>query len=150
MTGLSTIVYHSKASVGFSELDLLYLLAGSRARNRAEGLTGVLVFDRGAFFQWIEGPNLPLQRVWNSIRQDPRHADLQVLADSAIPMRLFQDWHMHFAHRDCKAANHIDGLIQASDDIMDRLHETPEQAPMILAEFSELGGGPFARMFAQT
>lgn len=148
MTGLSTIVYHSKASVGFTELDLLYLLAGCRARNRAEGLTGVLVFDRSEFFQWIEGPNLPLQRVWNSIRQDARHTDIKVLADSSIPMRLFQDWHMHFAHRDCKAANYIDGLIQASDDIMDRLHEKPTEAPMILAEFSELGGGPFARMLA--
>ncbi len=53
MTPLSTIVYHSKASVDFTELDLLYLLAGSRARNRDEGVTGILVYDRGAFFQWI-------------------------------------------------------------------------------------------------
>lgn len=146
MTALSTIVYHSKASVNFSELDLLYLLAESRARNRAESVTGVLVFDRGQFFQWIEGPNLPLQRIWNSIRQDPRHADIQVLADTSIPMRLFQDWHMQFAHRDCKAAHYIDGLIQASDEVMDRLHEAPNEAPLILAEFSEMGGGPFSRM----
>ena len=146
MTALSTIVYHSKASVEFSELDLLYLLAGSRARNRAEGVTGVLVFDRGAFFQWLEGPNLPLLRVWNSIRKDPRHHDIQVLADMSIPMRLFQEWHMQFAHRNCKAADHIDGLIQASDDVMDQLHDHPERAPMILAEFSELGPGPFSRM----
>lgn len=145
MTPLSTIVYHSKASVEFTELDLLYLLADCRARNRAEGVTGVLVFDRGAFFQWIEGPNLPLQRVWNAIRQDRRHHDIQVLADTSIPVRLFQEWHMQFAHRDCKAANYIDGLIQASDQVMDRLHEAPDEAPMILAEFSEIGGGPFAR-----
>ena len=148
MTPLSTIVYHSKASVDFTELDLLYLLAGSRARNRDEGVTGILVYDRGAFFQWIEGPNLPLQRVWNSIRKDPRHHDIQVLADTSIPIRLFQDWHMQFAHRDCKAADHIEGLIQASDQVMDRLHESPNEAPMILAEFSEIGGGPFSRLFA--
>lgn len=147
MTPLSTIVYHSKARVEFSELDLLYLLAGSRARNRAEGVTGVLVYDRGAFFQWIEGPNLPLQRIWNSVRQDPRHHDLQVLADTSIPVRLFHDWHMQFAHRDCKAANYIDGLIQASDQVLDRLHQAPNEAPLILAEFSEMGAGPFARMF---
>lgn len=147
MTPLSTIVYHSKASVGFSELDLLYLLAGSRARNRAEGVTGVLVFDRGTFFQWIEGPNLPLQRIWNSIRKDVRHHEIQVLADTSIPIRLFQDWHMQFAHRDCKAANYIEGLIQASDTVMDRLHEKPFEAPLILAEFSDVGGGPFARSF---
>ncbi len=146
MSGLSTIVYHSRASINFSELDLLYLLAGSRARNRSEGVTGVLVFDRGSFFQWIEGANLPLQRIWNSIQKDPRHHDIRVLADHAIPVRLFQDWHRQVAHRDCRAANYIDGLIQASDDVMDRLHEHPEDAPMILAEFSAMGGGPFSRM----
>jgi hypothetical protein len=52
---------------------------------------------------------------------------------------------MQFAHRDCKAANYIDGLIQASDQVMDRLHERPNEAPMILAEFSAIGGGPFSR-----
>lgn len=148
MTALSTIVYHSKAAVQFSELDLLYLLAESRARNRAEGITGLLVFDQGAFFQWIEGPNLPLQRIWNAIRKDVRHRDIQVLADNAIPVRVFQEWHMQFAHRDCKAARYIDGLIQASDDVMERLHREPQQAPIILAEFSELGGGPFSRMLS--
>lgn len=146
MATLSTIVYRSKAAVGFTELDLLYLLAGCRARNRSEGITGVLVFDRGAFFQWIEGPNLPLQRIWTSIRRDIRHNDIRVLADTSIPVRLFQDWHMQFAHRDCKAANYIDGLIQASDQVMDRLHEAPDNAPAILAEFSEIGGGPFSRL----
>lgn len=150
MTTLSTIVYHSKASVGFTELDLLYLLAGSRARNRDEGVTGILVFDRGMFFQWIEGPNLPLQRIWNAIRKDTRHHDIKVLADTSIPVRLFQDWHMQFAHRDCKAANYIDGLIQASDQVMDRLHESPNEAPIILAEFSELGGGPFSRLLSRS
>jgi hypothetical protein len=30
---------------------------------------------------------------------------------------------------------------------MDRLHDAPDEAPMILAEFSALGGGPFSRMF---
>ena len=148
MSSLSTIVYHSKASVGFTELDLLYLLAGSRARNRTEGVTGILVFDRGMFFQWIEGPNLPLQRIWNSIRKDQRHHDIKVLADTSIPVRLFQDWHMQFAHRDCKAANYIDGLIQAADQVMDRLHEAPNETPMILAEFSALGGGPFSRLLS--
>jgi hypothetical protein len=148
VTTLSTIVYHSKATIAFSELDLLYLLAEARARNRSEGVTGLLVFDRGAFFQWIEGPNVPLQRVWNTIQRDPRHHQIQVLADMSIPMRLFQDWHMQFAHRECRAANHIDGLIQAADDVMDRLHQAPDQVPLILSEFSELGGGPFARLFS--
>jgi len=70
------------------------------------------------------------------------------LADTSIPVRLFQDWHMQFAHRDCKAANYIDGLIQASDQVMDRLHEAPDNAPAILAEFSEIGGGPFSRLLS--
>ena len=116
------------------------------ARCSPDLLFSFFLFGGGVFFQWIEGANLPLQRIWNSIQKDPRHHDIRVLADHAIPVRLFQDWHMQFAHRDCRAANYIDGLIQASDDVMDRLHDRPEDAPMILAEFSAMGGGPFSRM----
>ncbi|MDA1186373.1 MAG: BLUF domain-containing protein [Burkholderiaceae bacterium] len=142
---LSTLVYHSRASQLFTEIDLLYLLAAARSRNQAEGLTGMLVYDDGHFFQWLEGPALPLQRVWTAIRHDARHEAIEVIADSEIPLRLFRDWHMQFAHRGGKAAQNIDGLILAPDDVVTALHQNPRRVPEILAEFSCLGAGPYAR-----
>ena len=142
---LSTLVYHSRASQLFTEIDLLYLLAAARSRNQAEGLTGMLVYDDGHFFQWLEGPALPLQRVWTAIRHDARHEAIEVIADSEIPLRLFRDWHMQFAHRGGKAAQNIDGLILAPDGVVSALHQNPRRVPEILAEFSCLGAGPYAR-----
>lgn len=142
---LSTLVYHSQAIEPFSEVELLYLLAAARSRNRSEGLTGLLVYDEGQFFQWIEGPPLSLQRVWHSIQKDPRHQSLRVITDAEIPIRLFSQWHMQFAHRGGAAALHIDGLVEASPDVLEALHQNPDRAPEILAEFSSLGAGPFAR-----
>ncbi len=142
---LSTLVYHSRAIQLFSEIDLLYLLAAARSRNQSEGLTGLLVYDEGQFFQWLEGPALPLQRVWTAIRQDPRHEAVEVIADSEIPMRLFSDWHMQFAHRAGKTARYIDGLIEAPEDVLVALRQNPRRVPEILAEFSTLGAGPYAR-----
>jgi hypothetical protein len=144
---LSTLVYHSHATQLLAEVDLLYLLAAARSRNQSEGLTGLLVYDEGHFFQWLEGAALPLQRVWTAIRHDPRHEDIEVLADSEIPLRLFRDWHMQFAHRGGKAARHIEGLIEAPEDILSALHQDPRRVPEILAEFSTLGAGPYARDF---
>ncbi|NDA71690.1 MAG: blue light sensor protein, partial [Betaproteobacteria bacterium] len=33
----------------------MYLLGQARGRNQAEMITGLLVYDRGLFYQWIEG-----------------------------------------------------------------------------------------------
>lgn len=145
MPKLSTLVYRSRA-VDVDTVDLLYLLAQSRGRNRADGVTGLLVFDQGRFFQWMEGPDEPLARVWRAIRRDPRHEAIEVLADLVIPMRLFSDWHMQFAMRSERdEAALIDGYVAAPADVLERLHRQPLQAPSILAEFSMLGQGPYGR-----
>ena len=146
MPKLSTVVYRSRA-VDVDTLDLLYLLAQCRARNRCDGVTGLLVFDQGCFFQWMEGPDEPLARTWRAIRRDPRHEAIEVLAELAIPMRLFTDWHMQFAMRSERdEAALIDGYVAAPADVLDRLHRQPLATPSILAEFSALGRGPYARV----
>ncbi|NCX03893.1 MAG: hypothetical protein EBV72_13625 [Betaproteobacteria bacterium] len=65
--------------------------------------------------------------------------------NQAIPIRLFRDWHMQLAFREGYWGSAIDGLVQAPNDVLDQLHEQPQRAPAILAEFTALGGGPFAR-----
>jgi hypothetical protein len=52
---------------------------------------------------------------------------------------------MQLAFREGYWGSAIDGLVQAPNDVLDQLHEQPQRAPAILAEFTALGGGPFAR-----
>ena len=49
------IVYTSTATEDFSTTDLRKLLLGARTRNRALGVSGMLVFHGGTFLQALEG-----------------------------------------------------------------------------------------------
>ena len=137
---LSAIVYRSRASMPMSDIDLFYLLAQARERNEHMGLSGIVLYDRGHFFQWIEGADGPLGEVWRSIRGDARHKDIQVLVDQEIPTRLFAGWHMQFAHRDRQHESIVDGFVVADPQTLDDLHLNAEKVPNILATFSKLGG----------
>ncbi len=140
MSDLSIIVYRSRAIVPFTDIDLFYLLAHARERNQAAAISGVVLYDRGHFFQWVEGANQQLGQIWNRIRSDPRHTDIQVLADQAVPIRLFENWSMQFAHRDKQHESIIEGFVVADAELLDDLHLNPSKVPNILASFSKLGG----------
>ena len=51
---LSTLTYRSKATGPMSELELYRLARAAQIRNRAEGITGLVIYDQGNFFQWLE------------------------------------------------------------------------------------------------
>jgi methanogenic corrinoid protein MtbC1 len=94
---LSMLAYRSVAVSTPTDAALEQLLRVAQSRNRAAGLTGVLVYDRGAYFQWLEGPTESLQRVWASILRDPRHHQVTVLRDEPICDRVFGDWDLRMA-----------------------------------------------------
>ena len=140
MSSLSVVVYRSKAVMTLSDVDLFYLLMQARERNRDHDLSGLLIYDRGHFFQWLEGRDDALGRTWNKIRADTRHADVRVLADQPIPTRLFAGWSMQLAHRDRQHDLVVDGMVVADPALLDDLHLNPAKVPNILASFSKLGG----------
>ncbi len=140
MSNLSVIVYRSRALFAPTDVDLFYLLAHARERNKAAGVSGVILYDRGHFFQWIEGSNQELGSIWNSIRADVRHSELRVLADQEIPVRLFEGWSMQLAHREREHDGISEGFVVTSAALLDDLHLNPTKVPNILASFSKLGG----------
>lgn len=141
MNDLSALVYRSRATAPPTDVDLFYLLAQARQLNAASGLTGLLLYDRGWYFQWIEGPQEALGRTWNRIRRDPRHESPQVVTDQAIPVRLFDRWSMRFAHRDRQHEGIVDGFTIADTVMLDDLHLNPHKVPNIMAAFSRLASG---------
>lgn len=141
MSDLSALVYRSRATAPQTDLELFYLLEQARQANARVGLSGMLLYDRGWFFQWIEGSTDALGSTWNRIRRDPRHRDVDVIADQTVPVRLFADWHMRFAHRDRQHEPVFDGFVTADPDMLDDLHLNPEKTPNIMAAFSRLASG---------
>ena len=62
------IVYTSTASEDFANADLKKLLLGARTRNKALGVSGMLVFHDGTFLQALEDEKARRQR---DLRQHP-------------------------------------------------------------------------------
>lgn len=91
---LSSLVYRSRAVAAPSEAELFRMQQLAQARNRAESITGLLIYDDGQFFQWLEGPPGGLARVWDAIRSDPRHTAIELLGDAPTPVRFFGDWNL--------------------------------------------------------
>ena len=87
-------MYESSATEGFGAADLAALLTQARARNRAFGVTGMLLTESGWFLQALEGPELIVKNLMASIKRDPRHAHVRVLAEETVQRRRFPDWAM--------------------------------------------------------
>lgn len=108
-----SIVYVSAARHAFTPVELEVLLEKSRANNRRDGVSGVLVYRDGDFLQVLEGPEEAVRRTYDRIAQDPRHGGVIVLDESPITQRNFGDWSMGF--RRVNAAERPDGFVDFFD-----------------------------------
>ena len=84
----SSITYQSRATFRPTAADLRELAWKARERNHTLGVTGMLLYDRGRFFQTLEGSPASLKTLWDSISKDPRHCDIEILSEHIIPARL--------------------------------------------------------------
>ena len=92
---LFNLVYCSQVSAGVESADVDAIIATSQRRNALVGVTGILVFGSGVFFQWIEGPKAEVMRLVTRIETDRRHEMMVVLStDEEIRERIFPSWDM--------------------------------------------------------
>lgn len=115
---LHQITYISTARPTILLADVEGILETSRRRNRADDITGLLIFDGKRFLQVIEGPYLAIETTFARIAQDPRHRALVKLATRHVDVREFGHWSM---------ASHIVGPLIGDGDIVaqvDALTET--------------------------
>ncbi|MCK7493892.1 MAG: BLUF domain-containing protein [Comamonadaceae bacterium] len=71
------------------------IIESSRRRNPEQGITGMLVFGSGIFFQWLEGPRDNVTQLMAVLRADPRHENVVQLSEiEEVRERLFPDWDM--------------------------------------------------------
>ncbi|NYZ11768.1 BLUF domain-containing protein [Azospirillum sp. RWY-5-1] len=92
-----TIMYRSEAAtlLPFSELTQICLT--SAHKNRALGITGFLIEFDGIFLQVLEGESDAVDRLYDRIRADPRHRNVELLLREAGDTgRSFGFWAMNF------------------------------------------------------
>jgi hypothetical protein len=92
---LYNIVYCSTATAGVDAAAVDDIISYARRNNPAHGITGLLVFGSGVFFQWLEGPRDNVRQLYANLRKDPRHDAIVLLSeDEEIRERLFPNWDM--------------------------------------------------------
>ena len=97
---LYRLCYASTQTEPMSAAQLIALLHSARDRNRAKGITGVLLHRQDSFMQVIEGKEAAVLELFDKIKQDPRHQRVEVLGENAVEEREFSDWQMGFVELD--------------------------------------------------
>ena len=92
---LYQLVYCSRAAPGVGDAGVDSILRTARRWNPEHGITGLLVFGGGIFFQWLEGPRDNIGVLMAKLKADTRHEGIVTLGESEeLRERLFPDWDM--------------------------------------------------------
>lgn len=107
---LTQIAYASAATEPFPPDRLADLLRVARQKNAAAGVTGMLLYLNGSFFQVIEGPAPVVDALVGRISADPRHTKVRVLLQEPVAERTFGAWSMGLGRLDAEQLAGEDGL----------------------------------------
>ncbi|MBV9880523.1 MAG: BLUF domain-containing protein [Gemmatirosa sp.] len=96
MEPLIHLIYASTAVGSPSDEALAELLGAARRKNERRGLTGMLLYTEGTFFQVLEGPPDAVDGAFAAIAEDVRHTRAVTIIRERIPRRAFGEWTMGF------------------------------------------------------
>lgn len=94
---LYRLFYRSRQTAATAaDLDFVVqqIIGAAIRRNRAVGLTGLLLTVQGNFIQALEGNVDAVRATYAQISLDPRHHDLHIISQGPAAQRLFGDWNM--------------------------------------------------------
>lgn len=110
------IVYCSKAAHHMDKEALEKIIATAKHHNPRFGITGLLVFGSGIFFQWLEGPRDNVTSLFKIISADSRHSDVVLITkEDEFRERLFPNWDMELVAAEDISAVLEDAINESSD-----------------------------------
>ena len=128
------IVYSSLATKKMLKSDLYMILRQARLNNEQSGVTGILIFSDGYFFQVLEGEENIVADLYQTISADDRHSEIQLLLEEDIEKRSFPDWGMAYATLSAREMGNWAGLRNAItlDDTLNILRSEKDRVRNIL------------------
>ena len=114
---LHNVIYCSLAAPAMHPSEVDNIIATAKHHNPRFGITGLLVYGSGIFFQWLEGPRDNVSSLMKIISKDPRHLNVVVLSEEdEIRDRLFPDWDMELVEAS-EISDVLEGALkEASED----------------------------------
>ena len=117
LPNLYNLVYTSRASADVDDAAVARIIECSQINNPRQGITGLLVYGSGIFFQWLEGPRDNVTTLMTAITADPRHTTVVVLSETdELDERVFPDWSMELVTSE-----------DIRDVLLDALNDTDEE-----------------------
>jgi len=137
---LYNMVYCSRAAAGIGDADVNRIVESARRWNPVFGITGLLVFGSGVFFQWLEGPRENVLHLMSLLKADPRHESVVPLSESEeVRERLFPDWDMERVTPD--------DIRDVLEDALDHA-EDPKNAEVLRLLLEHLDSGELRQLSA--
>lgn len=98
MRDCHTLLYRSVSFIDTPEVinSVWEILRVSHKNNSRDGLTGLLVYDQGRFFQVLEGCAESIEACYSRIMSDSRHKNIETLSNHDMSPRMFSRWSMGF------------------------------------------------------
>jgi len=90
---MKQLIYRSQP-FGFDNAVLAGILLSARRNNRRNDITGALICRHDLYLQLIEGPAAAIDGLYAQIEADDRHADVHLLLEDEVAVRMFPDWAM--------------------------------------------------------
>tara|TARA_Y100001956_G_C4117804_1_gene185804 strand:+ start:1119 stop:1574 length:456 start_codon:yes stop_codon:yes gene_type:complete len=94
MSMLVEFIYTSTATAPLQWTELEVLRHECERRNQLEKITGMLLYDGKHFMQVLEGEEKKILALFNWIKSDPRHKNVEAIINNPIDKRNFTDWAM--------------------------------------------------------
>jgi len=101
------IVYLSSSKGILSDEDLNRILFHSQKKNRALGITGILLYFNGSIIQVLEGPEERVKALYEVIGRDSKHTQVIKLYSDPIEHRSFSDWSMGYKTLSARELDHL-------------------------------------------
>ena len=112
MQTLIHLIYCSAAPRPLGRDELRTMLTGARCHNELHGITGMLLYAEGTFFQVLEGAPDDVDRLFAHISGDARHDHVTVIIREPLAVRAFGEWSMGHAEL---TPRDLDEIIGAND-----------------------------------
>lgn len=112
MSKLIQLIYCSAARKRCGPGELVRILDHARLNNARCGVTGMLLYADGSFFQVLEGEEATVDALFESISRDDRHGGVTLIIREPVSRRSFGDWTMGYAE---PSVQDMDAIVGTND-----------------------------------
>ncbi|MEN8790356.1 MAG: BLUF domain-containing protein [Flavobacteriaceae bacterium] len=90
------LIYRSVATLSFGRQEIRQMLDKARDKNKKLGITGCLLFYEGEFIQYLEGNQIKVLELFDEIKKDNRHNNIELISYAQREGREFENWEMAY------------------------------------------------------